>query len=212
LATKDPDPREKEFMFDRTRSRERGLLSLGPLRKGVDLSKMSENELNTRLFHDKAHDLWGRSIGYEIPLSAESEGQLKVDIFGIGKGKPSLEIIELKQANNKSDSPLMAMTEAICYGIQVVRCRDYLLENSVLKKESVSSEHFDAIRLILTAPHAYWKYWKWDDRLVKPMSNIIASVNTMLSDKKAALFFDKQSICCLDDMLPTMECEKPESH
>jgi hypothetical protein len=97
LATRIPDPRKAKFMFHRDLSKERVRLNLGPLRKGHDLSKMSENELNTRLYHDNAHDLWGPSIGYEIPLSAESEGQLKVDVLAIGKGKPSLEIIELSK-------------------------------------------------------------------------------------------------------------------
>src|SRR5208282_394396 len=133
------------------------LLNRGPLRKGADLSEMDEQELNTRLFHDNGHGLWGQSIGYEIPLSAEKEGQLKVDILAIGKDKPSLEIIELKRAKNTDDSPLMAMTEATCYGIQAVRCRDYLLKNSVLKEKLVSTEHFETIRLILAAPHAYWE-------------------------------------------------------
>ena len=132
------------------------------MRKGADLRKLSENEINARLFHDGKHGLWGTSIGYEIPLAAESDGQLKVDIFAIGKDAVSLEIIELKRAENKCDSPLMALTEAICYGIQVVRCRDSLLVDLVQKEKLVSEEHFHRIRLVLAAPEAYWNHWKWD--------------------------------------------------
>jgi hypothetical protein len=205
LDAKDPAPRQNRFLFNRDLSPARGRLQLGSLRKSVDLSKISENELNTRLFHDNAHGLWGANIGYEIPLSAESDGQLKVDIFAIGKDNCSLEIIELKKANNKSDSPLMALTEAICYGIQAVRCRDYLLKNSVLMEKLVSPRHFETIRLILAAPHPYWEYWKWDKGLIKPMENIIALVNKVLTEKKAALHFDKQSICRLNRALLPIE-------
>src|SRR5712691_3754991 len=148
-----PAPRGDNFMFDRDRSRERHQLNHGPLRKGDDLCNLSENELNTRLFHDNGHDLWGQNIGYEIPLSAESEGQLKVDIVAIGKDNHSLEIIELKQANNKGDSPLMAMTEAICYGIQAIRCRGFLLKQPKLIAKLVPTEHLKRIRLIVAAPN-----------------------------------------------------------
>jgi hypothetical protein len=94
----------------------------------------------------------------------------------------------------------MAMTEAICYGIQAVRCRDYLLP--VLEEKSVSMEHFETIRLILAAPQAYWEYWKWADALVEPMERIIGSANTVLRKENAALLFDKQSICHLEHALP----------
>ena len=91
LAAKDPNPRKKVFMFDRELSKERGRLKdRGVIRKGESLDKLSENEINTRLFHDGAHGLWGQNIGYEISLAAESDGQLKVDIFAIGDDKNSL--------------------------------------------------------------------------------------------------------------------------
>src|SRR5207253_26236 len=109
---------------------------------------------------------WGESIGYEIPLAAESDGQLKVDILAIGQDKSSLEIIELKKAKNKSDSPLMALTEAICYGIQAVRCQDYLVSDPHLIEKSVFKAHFKSIRLILAAPNAYWISWNWNDALL----------------------------------------------
>jgi hypothetical protein len=123
-----------------------------------------------------------------------------VDIVAIGKDGCSLEIIELKQATNTSDSPLMALTEAICYGIQVVRCRDSILID--LKEPSMSREHFGRIRLMLVAPHQYWRHWKWERELAEPMRNIIASVNKSLVEKDAQLLFEEGSICCLEDALP----------
>ncbi len=203
LSAKDPEPREAKFMFERNLSKERSLL-LNPelLRKGDSLADLSENEINARLYHDIGHSLWGRSIGYEIPLAAESDGQLKLDIFAIGNDKRSLEIIELKKASNTSDSPLMALTEAICYGIQLVRCRKYLLKDKVLKGNFVSAKHFKCIRLILAAPRQYWEHWKWNERLVGSMRNIVDLVNKGLVVQNAELLFDKRSICHLEDALP----------
>jgi len=196
-----PAPREEQFMFQRDLSTRRGPLMEGePLRKGTSLADLSENEINARLFNDAAHGLWGKSIGYEIPLARESVGQLKVDIIAIGKDGCSLEIIELKQATNTGDSPLMALTEAICYGIQAVRCRGSILND--LKEPSMSTEHFGRIRLMLVAPRQYWEHWKWKRELAEPMRNIIASVNKALAKKDAQLLFEEGSICCLEDALP----------
>lgn len=205
LATKKPPiPRESKFMFDRDLLKERGHLINKPrsLRKADDLVEMSENEINAKLIYDNTHGLWRECIGYEIPLAAESEGQLKMDIFAIGKDQNSLVIIELKQAKNTGDSPMMALTEAICYGIQAIRCRDFLLKDPDLKKKAVSAEQFKRIRLILGAPEKYWKDWKWDDSLVAPMENIVAQVNEVLAAKNAILLFDKESICYLEQFLP----------
>ena len=198
-----PLPRGKEFMFSRIASPERELLmNQGSLRKEDDLSRLSENALNARLFKDDEHGLWGERLGYEIPLAPESDGQLKVDIVAIGKDGCSLQVIELKQATNTGDSPLMALTEAICYGIQLVRCRDSLLNDPILKEHSVSVEHFRSIRVMLVAPRQYWRHWKWQRELAQPMKNIIASVNKALEKKDAQLLFKEGSICYLEDVLP----------
>ena len=125
---------------------------------------------------------------------------LKVDIIAIEESNCSLEIIELKQANNTSDSPLMALTEAICYGIQAVRCREHLLKASGIK--GVSEKYFNSIRLLLAAPRQYWEYWKGDkEKMVDPMEYIVNQVNEALP-AKTQLVFDKQSICVLEDCLP----------
>ena len=197
-----PTPRTSDFMFDRPLSNERNfLVKKGPLKKMNTLTSLSENEINARLFHDNTHSLWGKSIGYEIPLAEESDGQLKVDIVAIGRDNSSLEFIELKKADNASNSPLMALTEAICYGIQAIRCQKSLLGDKVLLKNHVSLGHFNKIRLILAAPQNYWTIWNWDaSKMVEPMKNIVSQVNTALPSE-TRLIFDKSSILCIENGL-----------
>ena len=204
LNSQTPAPRKETFMFDRELSEKRGLLKKDrPLRKGENLDEMSENEINTRLYHDNENGLWGTNIGYEIPLSAESDGQLKVDMLAITESGKMLEIIELKQAGNTGDSPLMALTEAICYGIQVNRCGNELWE--AIRAKNTAIAKFNAIRLILAAPKRYWEYWGYWERgaeQVKMMKNIVDLANQTISGDNLALQFDEQSICCLEDRLP----------
>ncbi len=198
--TANPGPRTDKFMFDRQLSKERKeLVRNGKLTKNA-FAVLSENEINARLFHH--HPQWQNCIGYEIPLAKESDGQLKVDIIAIEERNCSLVIIELKQANNTSDSPLMALTEAICYGIQAIRCREHLLKESGIKKKGESGKYFNSIRLLLAAPRQYWKTWGWNkEEMVKPMWYIVSQVNEALP-AKTQLIFDEQSICFLEDCLP----------
>lgn len=50
----------------------------------------------------------------------------------------------------------MALTEAICYALQTMRCRESLLnEAPTLSDRKV----FERINLTLLAPSEYWRYW-----------------------------------------------------
>lgn len=211
ITIKTPTPRKKEFMFDRELSKERRrLLERGPIRKGEVLDKLIENEINTRLFHDNEHGLWGTNIGYETPLAAESDGQLKVDMLALGKDGKRLEIIELKKAGNTGDSPLMALIEAICYGIQVNRCGDHFrhsFDTAAKAKNTQVQGKLEAIRLILAAPKGYWDYWKMNREQVDKMMTVVNSVSQNLVKNlvrnSLPLLFDEQSICCLECAVPS---------
>jgi hypothetical protein len=73
----------------------------------------------------------------------------------------------------------MALTEAICYSIQIERCREYL------RKEGLDVNN-KTIRLILAAPDQYWTHWGSDKHMdfsgmVNRMTNIVESVAEILS-------------------------------
>jgi hypothetical protein len=180
-----PKPRDNDFRFDRDFSVSRnGLLA----ENNDSWDKHSENTLNTKIFYNRNKKgiipPAGKIVGFEIPLAAESDGQLKVDLFGLGclesdEKEKFISITELKKADNTNNSPLLALTEAVCYGLQLIRCKDSLLKDPTLVKEKIMSDHFKNIRLVLAAPTGYWKYWI-SSNLEKRLNEIIAQANVIL--------------------------------
>ena len=124
-------------------------------------------------------------ISYEVPLSDESDGQLKIDLFGYSDS--SLEIVELKGGNNGKNNPLMALTEAICYAIQLGRCGVPLLEPIREVVPEVDDEFFDRIRITVAAPSKYWNHWDPNgtdmEGVIKQMHQIVGQVNRAFEQK-----------------------------
>ena len=124
-----PIPRTDDFRFE---DRQKTLSDRGPRGK-----EFSENWLNFNLSlflyelkRPPSQPL--RLVTYELPLAAVSDGQLKADIVVFDQAG-FVEIIELKKSGVEGDpvTPLMALTEAICYTLQLVRCRsNRLLKNA----------------------------------------------------------------------------------
>jgi hypothetical protein len=112
----------------------------------------AENRINWGLaqwLHNEGKPF--KPFSYEVPLGAEKHGQLKVDVMVFHDGGP-IEIVELKCSGKKNpDTPLMALTEAICYAIQTTRCRQHLAKE--IKGVKLHGEL--EIHLILAAPD-YW--------------------------------------------------------
>lgn len=158
-----PRPRTNEFKFDRN-PKDRSRLGES-LKLRASLDEATEHELNYGLFNGgfgiKLPD-GIRPLGYEIPLAKESDGQLKVDLFGVSTRGPAIEIVELKKANNENNSPLLALTEAICYALQTLRCMDALLKEEQLKEHRKA---FEQINITILAPARYWGYWSARDGL-----------------------------------------------
>jgi hypothetical protein len=69
-----------------------------------------------------------RFIGYEVPLTGTKAGMLRVDLLGEIDGR-QLAVVELKK-DDGGDSPFMAFIEAVCYGLQIIRCKAALLRPS----------------------------------------------------------------------------------
>jgi hypothetical protein len=147
-----PLPRRRDFHLHRPEEELR-------LREGA----VGENGLNYSLFSTwriaprdplGCLGMWS-SLSYEVPLGSEREDQLKVDLLGYREG--AIGIIELKQAGNRTDSPLMALTEAICYGLQAIRCEESLMgEYSTQLGQNCA---FENLELKIVAPNAYWRHW-----------------------------------------------------
>jgi hypothetical protein len=180
-----PKPRSGDFMFGREHSVRRKMLEPAFMDYPSPLEQATENELSYAVFHGgfgRLQPLQGINlIGYEVPLAADSEGQLKVDLFGLSEAPGAIEIVELKNAKNHSDSPLIALTEAICYGLQALRCKKHLLECDKLSDKAYAFAH---IRLTILAPASYWKYWCGGDNAEEAVksctvafSEIIQGVN-----------------------------------
>jgi hypothetical protein len=157
-----PLPRKANFMLDRQHTAAR--LALSKL-EAVD--QASENALSFQMF-EKYRDakreerLFGKIdlVGYEIPLGRTKARQLKVDLLGVSADPtPAIEIIELKDADNTGDSPLMALTEAICYALQMLRCKTDILRELGEWRVTVNESYFAKINLRLMAPEQYWQFW-----------------------------------------------------
>jgi hypothetical protein len=180
-----PRPRESNFTFVRKHSESRVGLERPFREYASPHEEASENELSYALFNDgfgRLQPITGVNLlGYEFPLSAESEGQLKVDLFGLSEGGDAIEIIELKRATNQSDSPLIALTECICYALQTLRCKQYLLKNEILAGRG---DAFARINLTILAPERYWTFWCnppksgiTHDIMLQRLSRVVQGVN-----------------------------------
>lgn len=181
-----PPPRKSDFMFDRPLSDARQ-----SARDSHRRIQANENHLNTWLFERGSLDD-AQFVGYEIPLASQSEGQLKVDLLAVNQGKCS--IIELKQASNKMDSPLMALTEVICYALQVARCKKYMASEltPALRMKNLPEPSSEQIELVIAAPGGYWKEWCGSpdgpsDETKEAMEAVINGVNSGLSPKGPSL-------------------------
>lgn len=157
-----PLPREGKFMLDRTHTLARLAL---PEIETVEV--VSENALSFHTFKkyfaaSGNERLLGKInlIGYEVPLGRTKTGQLKVDLLGVSSEPVlALEVIELKNADNTGDSPLMALTEAVCYALQILRCKDALLRELRVSRPAETEMIFRKINLHLMAPERYWNLW-----------------------------------------------------
>ena len=69
--------------------------------------------------------------------------------------KNALSIIELKNARNHHCSPLLMLSQAICYGLQALRCKNLLTNAFPELKEWPGT-----VELVLAAPRSYWGYWE----------------------------------------------------
>lgn len=150
-----PLAREVDFRFERnTRT---------PVESYSDCSP--ENAINTALFGRKHLKLANRGVdllGYEVPLAATSDGQLKIDLLGCSLrpgGGWTLEIVELKNGKNTADSPLLAFLETVCYALQSLRCWKYLRREIAPSLPAQEADRPSAIHLTVLAPAAYWTYW-----------------------------------------------------
>lgn len=179
-----PQPRVRAFMFDRLLSSRAHLEESLKLRKS--LNEATEHELNYGLCKGGLgiEQPDGISLlGYEIPLADESEGQLKIDLFGVSLGDDAIEIVELKKANNTGDSPLMALTEAICYALQTLRCRENLLNEAptLNDRKAFARKAFEQINLTLLAPADYWLYWGKSSNLDQVLRTISETLQPIVN-------------------------------
>lgn len=178
-----PPPRKLAFKFGNDPSRRsRDHLEL-ELKADNPVESASENALNYALFNnrfekiEKVEGIYPK--GYEVPLVDGAEGQLKVDLFGVSG--EAIQIVELKNARNTTDSPLLALIEAICYGMQTLRCSDSLLEAEGL---GADKDTFRRIDITLVAPNSYWAYWSVPDleELRKTCEPLIDRINAGIDE------------------------------
>jgi len=171
LTVTEPSIRKKNFRLDRNFNLNR-----------AKRKPQSENRLNTLLFnkYQQKNNNDIKYISYEVPLVSESKGQLKVDLFGIKNN--SFFITELKKGDNKSDSPLIALTEAICYGLQLIRIlKDDDNQNFITE---FNNNLDNQIILSIAAPSKYWENWKVDSDIIESFQIINTNINKVLKKLK----------------------------
>ena len=169
-----PVPRKKNFRFNERQSgRGSSFMTAAAKNLTVGIDKLNENQLNSLLFHQNKLQVWGRLIGYEIYLADEAENQLKIDL--LGKGEGFISIVELKQGKNRGHSPLMMLTEVICYAIQLIRCKAGL-------QAEYEFGDFQTIRLNLAAPDTYWNYWRPKrGNCLEKLENVVSQASVELA-------------------------------
>jgi len=172
-----PIPRDRDFQF----SKRQNDLKKGERGRGGTPKAGSENAINWGLSLNLKNT--GGYFSYEVPLADTSKGQLKVDLM-LFRDQGKVEIIELKKGDG-TDTPLMALTEAICYGIQTVRCWPTLRKNAK-KQFNQDFGELSAVNLILASPEEYWTQWNPGNKSItneqiKKLSEIVINVAKVLS-------------------------------
>ena len=191
LSNDIPEPRKKDFMFNRKFSGRRDAI----ITKGVEnIDHLSENDINAFLFikNDPFFDY--NLIGYEIPLVDDKEGQLKIDLVGLNVRDNKIGIIELKQSNSPSNSPLFALVELLCYGIQLLKCKTNISKEMIQKNDQIIEEHyFNNINLLIAAPEMYWNYWGFVGNKkieIKDYFNkLLEIINPVIIEKTGSSFY-----------------------
>lgn len=194
----DPKPRTMGFRFGRDPSGKHDTVAGIIVENGI--TEASENTLIRALYERTL--IQGKKeiklLGYEIPLSSESTGQLKVDLYGWSKDEGGrIEIVEMKKAKNAGDSPLFAFTELICYTLQSIRCWNDL-EKEIPKTPDMPEQLLNAplpsFGLTIAAPEEYWNYWgSQEDRL----NRLTVSINSALRKSKykgSEVFFSQKTL------------------
>jgi hypothetical protein len=201
-----PTPREAKFKLQRQPTTQRSNAAISGRDKMGKEQGITENELNAALYSMKWPVAWGKRVSYEVPMAAESDGQLKIDLLGYGEDemqhKRFISIIELKRANNKSDSPLMALTEAICYAIQLARCKNKWKDEFKDFDKEFDLDDCRTIRLVLAAPGKYWKYWNSREHVsyVEAMQGI---VNRLIGPLSHNIRLEIHSVACQNGSVVT---------
>jgi hypothetical protein len=167
-------------------------------------SEGSENNFNWELskYLWRQSKRWNSFISpYELPLTGTQSDQLHSDIVVFDESKSLIEIIELKQAGNQKDSPLMAFTEGICYTLQLLR--NWAGIKGELMKFGHTMESLENINIIIAAPKGYWEHWaksdkikteileKFNDIATNSILPVIQDTNKSLSLKKIHVTFAK---------------------
>lgn len=177
-------PRESMFKLNREHTSDRDKYS----KQGItDIDAMREDWINTILFdsyHDKIKFNGYNILTYEFPLGSQRGNELLVDLLSINKLDKKIGLIELKQANNKNNSPLLALVELICYGIQFIKSQEFILK----EMKELDNEYFNRIGLFMVAPEKYWKYWQIDT-IKNRIEDIVTAVNSALSNEAKPTFF-----------------------
>lgn len=143
-----PLPRKTTFMLKERKDAAKSQNRLSEER----LADGNEASLNWKIFYSH----FGHCcMTYELPLGDLSVGQLKADLV-VFKKEGLIEIIELKRSGERgdSDSPLMALTESICYALQLLRCWE-ALKQEVEEAFEIKFDILRMVHLVLAAP-AYW--------------------------------------------------------
>lgn len=214
-----PRPREDDFKLGRDASCFSKDRSAAESKFGnQSIMVWSENSINARLFKKFAppSGIPGSPfpamtlLAYEVPLCDDADGQLKVDLLALRRrGSVShIALIELKQAESPSNSPLLALVECICYALQLTRCRAHLKRES--KKENrdkphltkLTDEHFKRISFVIAAPQSYWESWScWEasdrERVQASMRTLLAGVNE--SEKLKGVKLELDEFATLED-------------
>jgi len=178
-------PRENLFKLNREHtSEDRKKYS----NQGItDIDIMREDHINTILFNNYQENKTFNDyniLTYEFPLGSKRGNELLVDLLSINKSDKKIGLIELKKASNEDNSPLLALVELICYGIQFIKSKEFIQS----EMEKLDDEYFNRIGLFLVAPEKYWGYWKIDT-IKNRLEDIVTAVNSALSNKGKPNFF-----------------------
>lgn len=104
-------------------------------------------------------------MSYQVPLADKRGSVVKnIDLLAYSIESGALALIELKQENNQTDSPVYAFFEVMAYCAWLQNQKDNFIKEfkkRLKKLDILNNGKISKWQVVLLAPENYWNHWEY---------------------------------------------------